>query len=99
MQILSNQDLISNFNGCPWYSSHILLKQIHSKGCQQKISQGYRLRFLEEEADLPWLPLQQTLMLVIRGTIFHGNLRGPLKCPQPPKKEDLIKGLLTIAFR
>ena len=29
--------------------------------------QGYRLRFLEEESDLLWLPLQETLMLVIRG--------------------------------
>eukprot|EP00434_Breviolum_minutum_P012074 symbB.v1.2.010646.t1/scaffold701.1/size171414/2 len=32
-----------------------------------RIIKRYRLRFLEEEADLPWLPLQQTLMLVIRG--------------------------------
>ena len=29
---------------------------------------------------------------------FDGNLRGPLKCPRPPKKEDLNKGLLTIDF-
>ena len=34
-----------------------------------RLHRGYRLRFFEETIeDLPWLSLQQTLMLVIRGT-------------------------------
>jgi len=42
-------------------------QQEQDKTKRPRIIKRYRLRFLEEESDLPWLPLQETLMLVIRG--------------------------------
>ena len=50
--------LSTGFHGSSWVSPGSAVR-------------GYRLRFFEEEADLSWLPLQQTLMLVIRNkTMF-----------------------------
>lgn len=60
-------------------------QQEQDKTKRPRIIKRYRLRFLEEESDLPWLPLQETLMLVIRGksmfltpaeqTLYDGKMK------------------------